>query len=187
MSRKIIKLSNNKTLEVYDDLFSYDEKLHLIKVITQSLFRVNGADSVFNARTDSIPQIYSSYSEQDLEYIGILKTKAFGFLHQDHKLLDKQIKQVRINLSPPSERNLVHTDQAGITFLYYPNLEWKLEWGGHTLFLNEKLDEAEYTCLNVPGRVVVFDGTIPHMVMTPTMMAPVHRYSFAIQFSDINR
>lgn len=187
MIRKTIQLTNQKTLNVYDNLFSYDERLHLIKIISQSLFRVNGSDAFYNVRTDSVPQIFSSYSEQDLDYIGILKTNAFKILHEDHGLLNKQIKQVRINLSPPSERNLVHTDQAGLTFLYYPNLEWPIEWGGHTMFLNEQLNEVEYTCLNSPGRVVVFDGTIPHMILTPTMMALTHRYSFAIQFSDLDR
>ena len=187
MTRKIIQFPNEKILQVYDDLFTYDERLHFIKVITQSYYSVNGSDAIFNLKTDNVPQIFSSYSEQDLDYIGILKTKGFKFLDNDHGLLTKQIKQVRVNLSPPSERNLVHTDQSGLTFLYYPNLDWRIEWGGHTVFFNETLEEVEYTCLYKPGRVVVFDGTIPHMIMTPTMMCPIHRYSFAIQFSHINK
>ena len=188
MKHKSIQISTGKTLEVYDDIFSFTERNVMIQVIAQSYYKVNGSDGgMVNARSDSVPQIYSSWTEQDLINTGFLNFSGFKTLDQKHNIFSKKIKQIRVNLSPPSERNYVHNDQAGLTVVYYPNLEWRIEWGGHTMFLTEPLDDIEYTCVNNPGRVVVFDGTIPHMVLTPTMLAPVHRYSFAIQFSNIEK
>ena len=52
----------------------------------------------------------------------------------------------------------LHTDDGDFTMIYYPRIDWKLEWGGGTL-VNETL---------VPyagNRLVVFTANLPHKAM----------------------
>jgi hypothetical protein len=180
MNKKQIPTKSGKLLVVYDDLFSYHERKDWFMFVKNSVYKVNGSEDIsyFNQPL----QLYSSYSEKDLDNMGLLNSTGFKQIFEEHKLHNRIIRQSRVNLSPASERNNIHTDGNSLTLLYYCNLDWKIDWGGHTLFMDDKLSEAEYTCLYKPGRIVLFDGSIPHMILNPTGVAEVHRFSFAIQF-----
>lgn len=180
MIKKQIQTSSGKLLVVYDDLFSYHERKDWFVFVKDSVYKVNGSEDIsyFNQPL----QLYSSFSKQDLNNMGLANSEGFRKVAEEHSLYKREIRQIRVNLSPASERNNVHTDGNRLTLLYYCNLDWKLDWGGHTLFMDDKLSEAEYTCLYKPGRIVLFDGSIPHMILNPTNAAEVHRFSFAIQF-----
>lgn len=175
-----ISTSTGKYITVYDDYFSYYEKQNYFNFILKSLYRVNGADI---AQSSMQTQIFSSYSYDDVKLMGIFDSPGFAKISKEHNFYVMNIAQVRVNLVTPFEKNIVHCDTNGVTFLYYCNLDWKLEYNGHTLFMNDDLTESEYTCLFKPGRVVVFDGTIPHMVMPPTTNECGHRFTFVIQYS----
>lgn len=174
-----ITTSTGKSIAVYDDLFSYHERDKWFAFITGSFFKVNGGDS--STAYGSSWQLFSSFSEDDLLAMGFYSSAGFKHIDEIHGISKRRIKQIRVNMSYLGESNVVHTDTDGLTLLYYPNLDWKLEWGGHTLFMDDNLNNPEYTCLYKPGRVVVFDGSIPHMIMTPTAMANTPRFSFVIQ------
>lgn len=180
MIKKQIQTSSGKLVIVYDDLFSYHERKDWFMFVKNSVYRVNGGEDVsyFNQPL----QLYSSYSKQDLDNMGFLNSDGLKQICDEYELRNKKIRQARVNLSPASERNNIHTDGNSLTLLYYCNLNWEINWGGHTLFMDDKLSEAEYTCLYKPGRVVLFDGSIPHMIINPTNAAEVHRFSLAIQF-----
>lgn len=180
--KQVIQTSNNKLLEVYDDVFTYHERYKFYNFIKNSNYRVSGSDGV---SIDQVHQIFSSYRTKDIDKMGMTSTEFFQELAVSHNFFQQGQKQLRINLSAPSERNFVHSDAEGMTFLYYVNMDWELHWGGHTLFMDDNLQDAMFCCVYKPGRVVVFDGTIPHMIMTPTMMASSHRYSLAIQFNEL--
>lgn len=177
---KTIDFGNNKSVDIYDGLFTFAEMSGWYNFIKNSLFRVDGMDNDnYKSYAD---QVYSSYSMEDLENMGLLDSEGFKFINNKYKLLDKEIQNIRVNLGTPAEKNVVHTDSMhGKTFLLYMNLEWELEWGGHTLFMDEKLTDAKCTCLYKTGRAVVFDGSIPHMIMTPSVFCPTNRYTFVIQ------
>lgn len=52
----------------------------------------------------------------------------------------------------------LHIDDGQFTMIYYPRLDWKIEWGGGTLVGD---DLFHY----VGNRLVIFDAHIPHMAM----------------------
>jgi hypothetical protein len=176
---KSITTSNDKNITVYDDYFTQFEKQNYLYFLTQSLYRITGSDSFSDEKQY---QIFSSYSTNDLSQMGLLNSPGFAKISQNHNFDKMKLMQIRVNLGTPFEKNKVHCDENGVTFLYYANLEWKLDYNGHTLFMNDDLTDAEYTCLFKPGRVVVFDGTIPHMIMPPTTNAYGHRFTFVIQY-----
>ena len=154
--------------------------IQMAEFIKNSYFRTNGQDH--KNYDDPAQQIFSSFTKEDLMSMGMMEYVGFKFLDEKYSLFSEKLEQIRINLSTPAERNFVHTDNiTGKTFLYYVNLEWRVEWGGHTLFMDDNIQDAVYTCLYKPGRAVVFDGSTPHMIMTPSVFCPVNRYTFALQ------
>jgi len=180
MDKKQISLMSGKLLVVYDNLFSYHERKDWFTFIKNSLYKVDGIEDI--SYSNQPFQLYSSYSKQDVDSMGFFNSNGFKQIDKDYQLSNKKVRQARVNLSPASERNNVHTDGNKLTLLYYCNLRWETNWGGHTLYMDDKLLDAEYACLYTPGRVVLFDGSIPHMIMSPTPTAELHRFSFAIQF-----
>ena len=48
------------------------------------------------------------------------------------------------------------------TVIVYLNPNWDPQWGGETIFYDHNLD-AKYIVAPKPGRVVIFDGRIPHV------------------------
>lgn len=171
--------SSGKTLDVYDNIFSYEEVESFARFIKNSQFRIDGND------TYDMPlemQTYSPYNHQDVWNMGFYNTEAYKCIHKRYNLDNMDCASIRINLTTPSERNRVHIDSRGLTLLYYANPVWEIDWGGHTLFMNDTMTDAEYTCLCKPSRLIVFDGTIPHMILTPSSLCPTYRTSFAIQY-----
>jgi hypothetical protein len=180
MIEENIETKNGKLIKIYNDVFSYQECANFFKFMRNSFYQTNGGDDSYYGRN----QIYSNYSLIDVENLGITQTEGYKKIAEDFKFHKREFKRSRVNFSYPLEDNNVHVDGFGITVLYYANMEWELTWGGHTLFLNEKLDTPEYLSLFKPNKVVVFDGSIPHLIINPSGFCPVHRYSFVLQFSD---
>jgi len=79
----------------------------------------------------------------------------------------------------------IHTDaQPGareLTALWFIAPEWHPEWGGETLFFNGEMD-AEFVASPRPGRLVIFDGAIPHVGRPPTRICFAPRYTYAMKF-----
>lgn len=175
------KLNFDK-VDVYDNIFSSWETREFFEFIQNSIFKIDGRDDF------AIPlemQMYSLFDEADLNSLGIQDNPKFRAIQEKYGVLDMQLKNLRVNVTTPAERNRIHTDMDGITILYYANLEWRPEWGGHTLFTDDLRDEFEGIVSYKPNRVVVFDGKVPHMILTPSVICPTFRLSLAFQYERI--
>jgi hypothetical protein len=96
-----------------------------------------------------------------------------------------KLDSASVNISTPADLYHVHTDThtvEGITILYYVNMRWPIEWAGETIFLNENGDDYEYVSAYKPGRVLMFDATIPHVIRPPVMKADTLRMTLALRF-----
>lgn len=70
-----------------------------------------------------------------------------------------------------------HTDSrkpGNVTTIFYINPQWKPEWAGETVFIND-LGDIAHAVLPRPGRAVVFDGTIVHSARAVTRLCPALR------------
>jgi hypothetical protein len=72
----------------------------------------------------------------------------------------------------------------GMTYMVYPNVNWDLNWGGHTAFADD--NENVIAAVNPkPGRIVAFPVNVNHCGIAPTK---VHRgfgrFSIAFQSPD---
>jgi hypothetical protein len=71
-------------------------------------------------------------------------------------------------------------DRGGLTALWYLSMQWEPEWGGETMFFDASGD-ALFCASPKPGRLVVFDGAIPHVGRPPSRICFTPRYTFAIK------
>jgi hypothetical protein len=67
--------------------------------------------------------------------------------------------------------------------LYYVNLEWQDGWHGETLFYDESLKNIVFASPYIPGRIVVFDGSIPHTIRPQSYIASHYRFTFALIYN----
>jgi hypothetical protein len=98
------------------------------------------------------------------------------------ELRDLEMASAVINLSTPSGVNFIHAHPEAKVLLYYVNLDWKPEWYGETLFLDEELKRIELALPYTPGRVVVFDGDCPHGIRPQSHAGPAFRFTLALLF-----
>ena len=73
-------------------------------------------------------------------------------------------------------------DQRELTALWFMATEWEPEWGGETLFF-DRTGDAMFCVSPRPGRLVLFDGAIPHVGRPPTRICYTPRYTFAIKLA----
>ncbi len=186
MNTKLITTKSGKSIFVYDNLFTYNERIRFYQFMRSSSFRIHNSDGI-NAYLRN--QFYSQYSVQDVDNLGIKDTEGYKRLDTIHKFSQRDLIQSRVNCTTPHEQCGYHIDysKGSSTFLYYGNLKWDLTWSGQTIFGSEDLNEIEYASFFIPGRVIVFDGSIPHMIVPPNMYAEEVRLSFSIQHKQIKK
>jgi hypothetical protein len=185
MKKKIVKTSVG-TITIFDDVFDRAFREQFYQWVKSSQFTTSGEDlSTLEYKGDY--NLFCSVDENNLNQSGILEHQEY-INHILPEVYGMFLKQCRINLSTLNDNNRYHTDSMGSTktktILYYPNLKWDLEWGGHTLFTDDHMNEIEYCSMYKPGRVVVFDGNIPHCILPPTKSAPSYRFSFVLQYGE---
>ena len=96
----------------------------------------------------------------------------------------ESLPNVYTNLLRSGDRPKAHVDNVSPknrTVMFYLNDEWNRDWGGETIFydLNDEITKA---VLPKPGRVVSFDGRIPHSARPPLTAAHRPRYITVMKF-----
>jgi hypothetical protein len=183
--RKEISLEKDKKVWIFDNIFDLAKRTELYTYAISSLFKIDGSDNGLLEFKDHLSMV-SVYNETDVHRMGI-----FNFIPQNIKEefninLDT-MSHAMINLCTPSDRFHTHVDNygKGLTMVYYLNMNWNPEWGGDTLFLNESGEEIQYLSQFKPGRLVLFDSSIPHLIRPSTVLAPHFRFSFAAKFISV--
>lgn len=93
-----------------------------------------------------------------------------------------------VNALKSNDKPGVHCDCSGDgeyspTILVYCNNEWNYNWGGETVFFDENLD-VKRAVLPKPGRVVVFDGRLPHTARPPVSIFEGYRYILTFKYDN---
>jgi len=72
----------------------------------------------------------------------------------------------------------LHADSAvpsSYTSVYYPHERWSPNWGGETVFFNPEETDIVASVYPMPNRLVMFQGTIPHVARGVARICPVLR------------
>ena len=60
----------------------------------------------------------------------------------------------------------IHIDDGDFTLIYYPRIDWKLEWGGGTLIYDAESTKVQKLAEYRGNRLVVFDAWRPHQAQS---------------------
>lgn len=71
-------------------------------------------------------------------------------------------------------------DSGAVTALVYPNPEWNPELGGETVFYDERGTVVE-SCEPMPGRIVIFNGSVWHKGSPPGRLLVGPRFTTAFK------
>jgi len=179
---KEIKTSSGKSISIYDDLFTMAQRQEFYNYAKNCNFRLNATDNPTIEYQSDI-SLLSNLNTSDINQFGF-----FRCINDDNldKIFSEYIlESCLINLSTPADIYHIHSDvhlKKGITLIYYINMNWNIEWAGETLFFDDSGSEIEYISPYKPGRLVLFDGQIPHMIRPATFKSNLHRMTLACKF-----
>ena len=98
-------------------------------------------------------------------------------------ITNTKLSKVVCNLVRPDDVHNIQIHQKQQVCLYYVNLDWRDGWHGETLFYNPKdLKEIAYTSLYIPGRIILFDGSIHPAIRQQSVKAPKFRFTLSLFF-----
>jgi Rps23 Pro-64 3,4-dihydroxylase Tpa1-like proline 4-hydroxylase len=175
--------SSGKKIYVFENLFDFATRSQFYNFAITSMFKIDGTDSKLleNKEHLSLVSIYTPYDVERLEVLSRLPTEIL----EKFNISNDTMQHAMINLCSPSDRFHTHVDnnlENSWTLVYYLNLEWSPEWGGETIFLDEEGINFEHVSQFKPGKLIIFDPRIPHMIRPSTVLAPHFRFTFAAKF-----
>lgn len=184
-------LSNNKSIHVFDNVFSSPERFHHIQIAQQADYSLgSNSNHIFRNQSDTFFMCY--LYERDNQISDVFED--FGFMKSKNIdcVLDAtdnyKLKRSWITVSSPLTKYYWHVDVSNPlskskTLLYHVNDKWDEEWGGETMFSNDE-GECEYCVQYKPGRIVVFDGSIAHKPGVISPRAEEFRFMYVMQFVE---
>ena len=185
MNKFEVVTKSGKKIYVFDDVYDYAQRTKIYKYVINSRYQVGGIDNGIIENRGHVTMA-SAYNRDDYNNIGfdqfpkdIIDTLALNMQYV--------MTNTMVNLCKPDDIFHIHNDsheEGDYTLIYYANLNWNVEWGGDTVFLNENQDDIEYVSQYTPGRFVIFDGRIPHLIRPSTRLAPEYRFTIASRYSD---
>ena len=166
-------------LTVYDDAIPYDIRSNIYYFSCRSTLQLGWKDHQFNDIGDI--NLHSKWTQEDLVNCGLWK-----YMEECIKLTPwftkTTFKQCVLNLVRAPDVHLIHSHGSEYAVLYYVNLEWRDGWYGETLFYSEDAKDVVFTSPFVPGRMMLFDGIIPHTIRPQSTIAPKYRLTISTFF-----
>jgi|TARA_B100001250_G_scaffold29340_1_gene24069 hypothetical protein len=174
-----MKLSNGE-VKIIDDLINEQQKISLYVEACSLPYHIVGSNKF---------DVQDIKTQKPVSYVNEEWCRNNFFCNGVGEYLSEfcppKIENAYINMGIHSENPDVHVDSSlpgDKTLLYYINREWKHEWGGETIFLDDNAREIEYVTPFIPGRVILFDSTIPHAARQQSFAGPDYRFTLAIKF-----
>jgi SM-20-related protein len=166
-------------VKVYDDLLPLKLRQDIHTFATRAPYLIGWADNdvIENNRHQ---HLHANCSSEQLAKLGLLMELAPMPVFKE--LQGLALKSAVINLSWPGDVHFAHAHPEAKVLLYYVNLQWQPEWFGETLFFDEALRNIELALPYTPGRIVVFDGAVPHAIRPQSHAGPAFRFTLALLF-----
>lgn len=188
---------SNHKIRIWDNLLTQQELSKLMNFVFKMPFNFNlGYDGVMFDQQSKICckcLITSDWMKRNnllpSNHIGNITFKEFAPLFSlnndsfnilNEFLKDRVMLRAWVNAGTTSDRHILHVDSNhpdALVLLQYINLVWDKNWDGYTLFRSQDANDIEHVVDFVPGRLVLFDGEIPHKSTPQTYDAPTFRFT----------
>jgi len=178
-------------IEVYDNIFDYNYSNYVWDFVKNSRYSLGWLN-------DDVPEhasyvmLHSLFNPEEVNRLGIIE--ALRGSDASSNISDKKEMKTVVNLAIPGQTFFEHTHhnnwkidgvrQAPSVCLYYPNREWRRQWGGETIFYDSTNQDIERAVEYRPNRLVFFTGEHSHSVRPPTSHAPFFRFTISMFFTD---
>ena len=167
-------------LSIFDDKVPYQIREKMWDFCINSLYKLGWEDTDEPEKYDL--NIHSHWTSDELQSTDILPYVE-KCINQTEWFENKNLSKVVCNLIRPDDVHYIHIHQKQQVCLYYVNLDWRDGWHGETLFYNtNNLKEIAYTSSYIPGRIILFDGSIPHAIRPQSVKAPKFRFTLSLFF-----
>ncbi len=168
----------NLHLTTYDDKIPYLERYDIWKYIVNSTYTLGWTDSFEPGKYDL--NIHSNWTVKELQDSGIYSHIETA-IENTEWFTNKKIIKIVVNLVRPDDVYYIHNHKDAQTVLYYANLDWQDGWYGETIFYDpQDIKSIAHTSLYVPGRMILFDGSIPHAIRPQSIKAPKYRFTLTV-------
>jgi hypothetical protein len=179
---------DDKKIEIVDGIYNADDMLKFSSFANGSTFAISRVGSNAPETSQYQKTLQSHYTLTD-----ILNPK-FDIFRNEYilnylKKNNLRVYEYYVNLSTSSDIYTYHVDsysKNSKTMLYYCNLEWESTWEGETHFSDETMRDVIVSCSFMPGRVCLFESTIPHKSSQPSPNAKFYRLTFTSKFVSSN-
>ena len=190
MKCEIIKYQDNRELVIIDDSVNVDKHINIYFDCCTLPYRIT------NSSTREIQGIVDKRLKCDLEtnnpIIDYLLEEGTDSAEVIKKYIPSEtygFNRGYVNLGIHGDVNHMHMDGKFYkckTLLYYANQNWEYKWGGHTAFFDNN-GNIKTTVEVKPGRMVIFDGNIPHTVLPMNIRSsPSYRFTVALKFESLD-
>ena len=185
MKTETIDFGDGRELYIIDDSVIINTRLEIYHMCSQLPYRIG----------NSSRQDVQDLPDRRLKCNLTVNNPIIDYLLQEgtesHAAITKFIPNEKyvyvrsyVNLGTHSDICNIHTDKCedSRTVLYYANIDWKSNMGGHTIFFDDN-GNMKYSVEIKPGRLCIFDGRIPHTVMPMNVRtSPSYRFTVAFKF-----
>ena len=175
MSHTTVKLSTG-TIDIFDGVVPMYKMTKTYNHLTGPCsWHIGWSD-----RTDTDPNLYCEIHD---DWVFELIEPLAQVPHYMERMEGMGCNRVVGNLSHASSVHYTHTHpNESLVLLYYANRQWEEHWEGETMFFAEN-GEVEYTNKYTPGRILLFDATMPHTIRAQSPAGPPFRFSMSYFWS----
>lgn len=179
---KKIECEDGKQIEIFDNVFPLHWRTTTYTFVKGSYFQIGWEDDLSGDHGKYDQHIHSKYSHDDFKTLGM--REYLSKVPEINDVITKlRLDTIVVNLSCSTDSYLVHTHPSKKVILYYTNLEWQDGYHGETQFWSEDRSSVQFTSPYVPGRVIMFDSTIPHCLRPQSTIATKFRFTLATQYT----
>jgi len=173
---------SNMDITVYDDIFSWTQRDLMYDFIIKSKFIIDARDIIrLESTVPNIPFLISEWNEDDISRFGI-----FRYIENNKELIEqinsRSLIRCFVNLDTGTEVHHIHNHPGQHVLLYQANMEWNPEWYGETFFYDDNKEDVVQVNSYTPGRLIWFNGEIPHSFRPPSRVAPYFRFTVSFFF-----
>ena len=165
---------DSKKIFVIDNVLGKEE----LKILFKEIQKGHWQRGQHNSKETSKNKFWTYYWEPNSAVCNFLFDRMRPFLKscfKSNKSYQVHMSYANSNFYGDSLYPHKDSDIVGrVSGLYYLNPEWKLNWGGETIFYNSK-NQAEFCVSPSPGKLVLFESDILHRGSVPDKSCHVER------------
>ena len=171
---------DGRAINIIDGAVDFSERESIYSFLRHSAYHIGNedADAIETAHHKYMCSYFSQTDVDNLKFLEYIRDTPA------HEIISgKLLTRAHVNLSTPTDCHWAHDHRGQIGLLYYANKHWKHDWAGETVFFTDDLSEVAYASVYKPGRIIIFDGEIPHSVRPQSSIAPTYRLTLSLFFN----